>query len=319
MINEESVNLIDITQMPVRSGSSFFDALIRAREFLLNTISGVDDKSVVNRNMVPGDMKPSTDLAEKLKQTLDDLKISVMDAEGVNVNHEALRSSKAYAAYHEECLAVLDLFNPEELKPGEARRAFWINLYNALVMDAVIDLRVQRSVTEGRLGMLTFFRKAAYSVYGRRMSLEDIEHGILRANRGNPYVPGVQFSSSDSRSEWVLPIDVRIHFAINCGGRSCPPIRSYSPDKLYEQLDIAARSFVHGTVVVRPESNEVSLSKIFRWYQADFGGHDGVVEFLINNLPNDSRRDFLRTFGVNVRLVYEPYNWDLNGYGAAID
>jgi hypothetical protein len=72
-------------------------------------------------------------------------------------------------------------------------------------------------------------------------------------------------------------------------------------------------------VVVRPESNEVSLSQIFRWYQADFGGRDGVVEFLIHYLPNDGRRDFLRTFGDNVRLVHEPYNWDLNGYGAAKD
>ncbi|MGB3713688.1 MAG: DUF547 domain-containing protein [Candidatus Promineifilaceae bacterium] len=312
MINDEALDTANISRALVQSGSSFSDMLIRGREFLLDMISGVDDSRIVNRHVAAIDMQPSADLAQKLKQTLDDLKISVMDANGAKVDYQALRVSSAYAAYHEECLAVLDRFNPADLTSTEARRAFWINLYNALVMDAVIDLGIQRSVTEGRLGLLTFFRRAAYSVNGKRVSLDDIEHGILRGNRGNPYVPGVHFSSGDQRLRWALSLDPRIHFALNCGGRSCPPIRSYSPDRLNEQLDIAARSFVDSTVATRPESGEVLLSKIFRWYEKDFGGRENMVDFLINYLPEDERRDYLVAERGYIRLRYNPYDWGLN-------
>lgn len=312
MINDETLDTANISRALVQSGSSFTDGLIRGREFLLDTISGVDDSRIVNRYFAPNDMQPSADLAQKLKQTLDDLKISVMDANGAKVDYQALRVSSAYAAYHEECLAVLDRFNPEDLTTVEARRAFWINLYNALVMDAVIDLGIQRSVTEGRLGLLTFFRRAAYSVKGRRVSLDDIEHGILRGNRGNPYIPGVHFSSGDQRLGWALSLDPRIHFALNCGGRSCPPIRSYSPDRLDEQLDIAARSFIDSTVATRPEIGEVLLSKIFRWYEKDFGGRESMLDFLINYLPEDERRDYLVAERGDIRLRYTPYDWGLN-------
>jgi hypothetical protein len=312
MINDESLDTANISRARIQSGSPFSDVLIRGREWLLDMISGVDDSRIVNRYFPATDMQPSADLAQKLKQTLDDLKISVMDTSGAKVDYAALRVSSAYAAYHEECLAMLNRFNPEDLTTVEARRAFWINLYNALVMDAVIDLGIQRSVTEGRLGLLTFFRRAAYSVNGRRVSLDDIEHGILRGNRGNPYIPGVHFSSGDRRLEWALTLDPRIHFALNCGGKSCPPIRSYSPDRLEAQLDIAARSFVNSTVVIRPESDEVLLSKIFRWYEKDFGGRENLVDFLIEYLPEDERRDYLAKTRGHIRLRYTPYDWGLN-------
>lgn len=312
MIKEESPDQRDISRSLAGSNSTLSDAYIRGREFLLNKLARAGDSQVINRNLVNHGMSPSLDLAERLKQTLVDLRVSVMYESGSKIDYEALRASPAYAAYHQECLAVLDRFNPEDLKTEEAFRAFWINLYNALVLDAVITFGVRQSVTEGRLGMMAFFRRAAYSVDGKRVSLEDIEHGILRANRGNPYVPGVHFPSGDRRLDWALPLDPRIHFALNCGGRSCPPIRSYSPEKLDEQLDVAARSFVDGTVEIQPKNNEVLLSQIFRWYEKDFGGRDGVLDFLTSYLPNDHRREFLETSKSYLRLRHEPYDWGLN-------
>jgi hypothetical protein len=312
MMREEAAATTKLIQPIVKSGSSIADTLIRGREFILDLISGSDESRIVNRTFTATDMEPPADLAQRLKETLDDLKISVMDADGAKIDYDALRVSTAYTAYHEECLAVLDRFNPDDLATVEARRAFWLNLYNALVMDAVIDLGIQRSVTEGWIGLLTFFRRAAYSVDGKRVSLDDIEHGILRGNRGNPYVPGVHFSSSDPRLAWALPLDPRLHFALNCGGRSCPPIRSYSPARLNEQLDMAARSFVDGTVAVNPESHEVVLSKIFQWYENDFGGRERLFDFLITTLPDDARRDYLETSREDIRLRYSPYDWGLN-------
>ena len=313
MIEYEVAGLIDHSQNPATSRFALSDTLISGREIVLDLLSGSNKRRVVNRNLATSSMQPSAELAEKLKQTLDDLKLSVMNAEGTSVDYDALRTSEAYEKYHDECLSVLNSFDPDLLSSTEARRAFWINLYNALVIDAVIDLGVKKSVAEGRLGMLTFFRHAAYSVNGKRVSLEDIEHGILRGNKGNPYVPGVHFRSSDARFKWALPLDPRVHFALNCGGKSCPPIRSFAAEKLDEQLDIAARSFVNGTVDIEPGSGMVAASKIFSWYAGDFGGRNGVVDFLIHHLPNGNRREFITTNRESIVLSYKAYDWSLNG------
>jgi hypothetical protein len=161
--------------------------------------------------------------------------------------------------------------------------------------------------------MLSFFRRAAYIVDGQRVSLEDIEHGILRGNRGNPYVPGAHFAGPDPRRAWSLPLDPRIHFALNCGGNFCPPIQSYAPQRLDAQLDLAARNFVNATVEIAPESDEVRLSQILRWYEGDFGSRDEMIDFLIVHLPDDARRDYLSANRGAYRLVYTPYDWRLNG------
>ena len=180
------------------------------------------------------------------------------------------------------------------------------------MLDAVIAGEVQQSVTEGWLGQVAFFRRAAYVVDGRRVSLEDIEHGILRGNRGNPFLPGPHFPSADPRRAWSLPLDPRLHFALNCGGVSCPPIRAYTADQLDAQLDLAARNFIGGTVHVDP-GGAVELSQLLQWYAADFGGRAGVLDFVIDYLPPaDGRRAWLREQHGHVRLRYTPYDWSLN-------
>jgi hypothetical protein len=101
-------------------------------------------------------------------------------------------------------------------------------------------------------------------------------------------VPGPHFASDDPRLAWSLPLDSRLHFALNCGGRSCPPIRSYSAEK----LDLATCVFLVATVEVGENSDEVWLSRILSWYRGDFGGREGVLDFLIRYLPAGERRDF---------------------------
>ena len=288
------------------------DFLIRARESILNGLAGVRPSLVINGGLPEVDMDMPNDLAARLKQTLDELKVSVMDETGAKIDYRALRNSPAYAAYQEECLAVLRHFKPDSLPTQVARRAFWINLYNALVLDAVITFDVERSVTEGRLGMLAFFRRAAYLVDGQRVSLEDIEHGILRANRGNPFVLGAHFPAQDPRLAWSLPADPRLHFALNCGGRSCPPIRSYSAEKLEEQLDLATRGFVSSSTEIRQEKKQLLLSRIFQWYRNDFGGREGIIDFLIHYLPDDESRHFIIENRDKLRLRYSNYDWRLN-------
>ena len=267
---------------------------------------------VINQTVAEVEIPAAEDLAARLKQTLDELKASAMDESGAKVDYAAIRDSLAYADYQSACQAALRQFKPDSLPSESARRAFWINLYNALVLDAVISFSVQHSVVEGRLGMLAFFRRAAYLVDGRRVSLEDIEHGILRANRGNPYVPGAHFASIDPRLAWCLPLDPRLHFALNCGGLSCPPIRSYTAERLDQQLDLAARGFVAASVEIRPEKSQLWMSRIMQWYRRDFGGREGILDYLERYLPDDERRTYVNENRATLELRTMKYDWRLN-------
>ena len=287
--------------------------LIKTREKILERISGVPSNQVLNPYVgdIPQDL--GTQPAAELKKVLDMMKIEAMEDGGAEVNYALLRSSPAYNEYRKVCSPKLRGLDPDSFSTRQEKITFWINLYNALVLDAVIYFGVQRSVTEGRLGVLAFFRRAAYNVGGYRVSADDIEHGILRSNSGHPYLPGAHFTQDDQRETWVIsPLDVRIHFALNCASRSCPPIQTYSADHLNAQLDMAARNFVNNHVKIDAERRTMTTSAIFRWYQRDFGGLKGVLRFITDHLPEDDRRDWLTNHQHNVRLRYEPYDWGLN-------
>jgi len=287
------------------------DGLIGLREKLLNGLSGVKSGDVLNLASAGSLLEDGIDPAADLKLALDRIKSAAMDESGAYVDYTALRASAAYQEFRSVCSTRLRTFDPVGMT-YEGQMAFWINLYNALVMDAVIAFDVHHSVSEGRLGQLTFFRRAAYDVAGLRVSLEDIEHGILRANRGHPFLPGPHFTSKDARRAWVLPLDPRVHFALNCASRSCPPIQVYSAGHLEAQLDLAARNFIDSDLRLNPANNLLVVSSLFRWFEGDFGGREGIVSFLIDHLPFDGRRVWLSNKKDVMKLRYEPYDWSLN-------
>lgn len=292
---------------------TLMDTLVTVREALLNRVLGVHPDEVLNAGDPGGTPRPGAEVAAELKRAVNAFKATAMDATGSQVDYVRLRESEAYAAYRSSCTPQLCHLDLATLSTRQEQLAFWINLYNTLVIDAVIAFDVQHSVREGRVGVLAFFRRAAYNVGGQRFSCDDIEHGILRANRGHPFIPGPQFSPSDPRCAWVISsLEARIHFALNCASRSCPPLGVYDAADLHAQLDLAARNFVAAEVTVDPARGEVRLSSIFRWYQGDFGGRQGVIAFLLQHLPDDENRRWLATQGDSVQFVYQPYDWSLN-------
>lgn len=288
------------------------DALIGVRELLLNAVVGAGSIAAINSKLPDLPMDDSENIASQLKQALDEIMASVSNESGTAIDYLALRQNDAYSIYKQECLAALKTYDPRSIKSEESRRAFWINLYNALVLDAILMFNVTSSVDEGPLGLVAFFRRAAYVVNGRKISLEDIEHGILRSNNGNPYILGKHFPSNDPRVEWVLPLDPRIHFALNCGGRACPPIQSYSGENLNHQLDLATKSFLATSVEVDEKRNEITVSKILKWYADDFGGKDGIIDFLINHLPTEEHQRFISDNRQRLNIRYAGYDWALN-------
>jgi hypothetical protein len=291
------------------------DLLIRLREAVLDAITRTKPAGVLNGgNSSDNDSREAgMDLPTELKRFLDMAKSQAMDDTGLSVDYESLRGSRLYGEYRQSCSPRLKYFDPQQLNRKQEKLAFWINLYNALVLDGVIAKGVTESVASSPLKLLAFFRQTSYNVGGQRMSCDDIEHGVLRGNRGHPMLPGRQFPSSDSRNSWLVsPPDARIHFALNCASRSCPPIQVYSADELDTQLDLAARNFVNTDMMIDPERRAAHLSAIFSWYQLDFGGREGVIDFLLKYLTEDDRRSWLEDHRASIQFRYKDYDWGLN-------
>ncbi len=292
---------------------TLMDTLVTARETLLSRSLGFAHDTVLNGAEAAGPPLPGPELAAALKRSANALKAAAIDAEGRHVDYDRLSASEAYAALRHDLTPRLRDLDLSTLATREQRLAFWINLYNVLILDATITLGISRSVTEGRLGVVSFFRRAAYGVGGQRFGANDIEHGILRANLPHWAIPGPQFGPRDPRLAWrVTPLDPRIHFALNCASRSCPPIGVYDAARIDAQLDLAAASFVANDVAIDPRTGVVRLSAIFKWYAGDFGGRAGVLAFLKERLPDGEGRDWLRRQGPYVKLIYYPYDWGLN-------
>lgn len=311
MIKQGGQSTVNSEQWSVMKVS---DLLVDAREAVLNGVLGVDADAVLNDQPAPENASPSgAEIAAEIKRMVNAFKSTAMADDGSYVDYAQLRSSEAYASYRTERTPLLRRLDLATLETPEEQLAFWINLYNALVVDAVIAFGVEESVTAGFAGALKFFRRAAYNVGGHRFSLEAIEHGVLRANNRHPYVPGPQFPSADPRCAWVIsPLDPRIHFALNCASRSCPPIGVYDAGNIDAQLDLATGNFVNAEVEIDPGAGEVRLSQIFEWYAGDFGGRAGVIDFLLCHLRDDASREWLAGNREKVTFSYQPYDWTLN-------
>ncbi|MBI3762728.1 MAG: DUF547 domain-containing protein [Chloroflexi bacterium] len=272
----------------------------------------ITSESVLNSGPPPSNT-PSP-LAVELKMAVNAMKTQAFDVERGRVDYAALRDSAAYADYC-LCSRRLQSFDPLQLRTHEERLAFWINLYNALIVDAVIAFGVKRSVTE----VPGFFWKAAYCIGGHRFCTFDVENGVLRANAGHPAIPGPHFGPSDPRRAYSLPVcDPRIHFALVCAARSCPPIAVYDADNIAGQLESAARTFVNGggaeVDVVRGEAR---LSSIFQWYAPDFGGPSlgwGDMRLVLRRLSRwvADESAIQRLAAGDLKIKYLPYDWALN-------
>jgi hypothetical protein len=172
--------------------------------------------------------------------------------------------------------------------------AHWINLYNAFTIQAVLDAYPIASIRPTLLGLpnwiafLRFFQRQRHLLKGTRFSLAQIENRMLRP-LGDP----------------------RIHFAIVCASLGCPQLRNraYRPELVEQQLEQDLLRFLHNPDKVRldHQRNILYCSKIFQWYKADFlRVSPSLASYILPRLP------FHFGQAVNPRVVFLPYDWNLN-------
>lgn len=221
------------------------------------------------------------------------------------VDYARLRGSPEFAAAVEAARGLGHLAL-DTLTSDDARRAFWINVYNALVLHGIVALGVRRSVARA----WNFFGRAAYRVGGFVLTPDDVEHGVLRGNRRRKIPPLRPFGSRDPRRALALAtLDPRVHFAINCGARSCPPVGVYRSEAIETQLDHAARGFVNAEVTL--EDGRIVCSRLFKWYRGDFDEAGGLAAFLLRHLDDGPARRALAS-GNPRRVGFRGWDWSLH-------
>lgn len=174
---------------------------------------------------------------------------------------------------------------------------FWINLYNELTVKFVVDRYPLPSIKDsGALAMLFSanpFTKKLITIEGEELSLDDIEHRILR--------PG-----------WRDP---RIHYTLNCASLGCPNLqtRAYTVANAEAMLDGAARQYVNHPRAVAVVGGKLNVSSIYVWYKADFGGTDEGVIFHLKRYAGPQLQQALS--GVD-HISDHHYDWSLNDQAA---
>jgi len=182
-----------------------------------------------------------------------------------------------------------------EMMSHDGRLAFWINAYNAVVIDKVIRWKPKKSVRETLVPGLwistRFFTTKEHTVAGRLVSPDDIENEILRKQLREP----------------------RIHFAIICASRGCPPMPhfAYNEEKVQDKLREVTRNYLNSKrgTQIDAANNTLYISKIFDWFAGDFKTAAGSVLAFIKPYLNEGTLDFLAG---NPKIDYISYDWSLN-------
>jgi len=286
----------------------------------IKIVSGSSARPLNSHFIWTGQIDDPVALSEKLRMLILKLYDEHMSPDGRHVDYNGLLTDPKFRKYV-DTTAALQAIRLEDLK-GENRKCFWINIYNSLIVHALTVV----GPAESTLARLSWFGAISYKIGGYVFSANDIEHGILRANSpspasiwsilGFPKFASKTFSSGDPRANLAMEAtDPRIHFALNCGAVSCPPIKVYSPERLEEGLESAAEAFCQDEVEVHFDRKEVVLSSIFKWYGKDFGETKGdLIRFIIGYVSDDTRQKLssLLRDEKDINLIYKKYDWSTN-------
>jgi hypothetical protein len=198
------------------------------------------------------------------------------------VNYPGFQDNASFKAY------VAELAKPAKLAGRADELAYYINAYNALAIQGILDGLSPSSF----FGRQRYFKGQEWPLDGKKITLYDLEHKILR-----------------------LKDEPRMHFAIICASKSCPFLRNeaYTAAKLDAQLDDQARQFVNDPFRNRydPAKRTAHLSEIFKWFDEDFRGAGSVQKYVAKYVADPEVAKALAQDGFRVEWI--DYDWSLNG------
>jgi Protein of unknown function, DUF547 len=255
----------EIISETISAKSVIIDTLVKNSK----TTQVVENKSVIIEKMIEKPVK----ISSSDHSVWNDLLKKHVSATG-KVNYKGFKTD----------LELLDTYMrslnenaPSENASKEARLAYWINAYNAVTIRLIVANYPLTSITKLDAGKPWDVKR--YSNGGKKISLNDIENNILRPMG-----------------------DARIHFALNCAAKSCPPLlnEAFTAENVNKLLEQRTKQFINSSRTVI-EKDEIKVSKIFDWYGKDFGN---VVDFVNKYAKTKAPK--------TAKVTYMDYDWNLN-------
>ena len=209
-------------------------------------------------------------------QPLDELLKTYVSTSGI-VDYTGLKNNSSKL---DAIIKLLQSNAPKASWSKSTHLAYWINAYNVFTLKLIVDNYPVKSIMDLHNGKPWDVKWI--NIGGKTYSLNQIEHEIIRPT----------FK------------DARIHFAVNCAAKSCPPLsnEAYKPKSLDSQLDKNTKSFINNTAYNNLAEGKVSISKIFEWYRDDFG-----------NLTSYLNKYSKVQINPAAKLSFTEYDWSLNG------
>jgi len=253
-------------------------------------------------NNVMGMTKPDTDSAVTSSINIEKNIVEKSQNKLVQLSQDFMYAAKTGEQTTSFITSLKDLSMDEltaTITNDNEKKAFWINLYNAYTNTALKNNPDQYS-NRGK-----FFGNEFIEIAGKKFSLDGIEHGILRRSKikwslgyFNKLFPG--------KTEKLLRVDkldYSLHFALNCGAKSCPPIAFYKSENIDQQLDLATKAYLTGEAEYDAATNIVKLPTLMSWFRRDFGGKKKMIELLkqLSIIPVDK----------NPKVKFKSYDWTL--------
>lgn len=188
----------------------------------------------------------------------------------------------------------------QELDNDLIKMAFWINVYNAHIQ-IILGNNPEKFGDRG-----SFFKDKQFYIACQHLSFEDVEHGIIRSSKaplGLGYLPA-WFPGKYERKMRTNKADGRVHFALNCGAKSCPPVAAYDYRRMDEQLNLISEQYLNNHSTYEEAENVVYVPRLLQWFSADFGWFkSGKRKFLAKHgaIPK----------GTKPKMKFNDYDWTL--------
>lgn len=224
--------------------------------------------------------------------------------DAIRLSIQLLESIKSNNKDTDMIMHILSKMHPDslavQLKNDNQKKAFWINIYNAYIQ---IILKENPELYESRN---SFFSNKRVTIAQRELSFDDIEHGIIRSSRVKLAMGFLEdpFADEFEKKFRTQNLDNRIHFALNCGAKSCPPISIYHPNTIDQQLDENAKYFLQMESSFDEENKVLNTSVLFSWFRGDFGTKKDLINLLekYNVIEKNTYPE----------IKYNNYNWTLD-------
>lgn len=263
-------------------------------------------------SFTPGQLVPEPrgtfQILHELSTHFANLVSDVTIRDGLAVIYANIRTSQHWPSIL-LCLSELAHSTLDSEKVDETvKKACLFNLYNLMIIHGKLVYGHPKDITvRGK-----FFERCAYVIAGHRLSSIELEHGVLRLKMADAHpLSSLRLSEKDAR----------MHFILNCGAKSCPPLIPLQPLKAEQVLRTATADFIRYNAKIDVAEKFVLLSRLWKWFRVDFTPLDPESDALLLNwirehapenvretidqLTPDLKRD-------NVKLKFDVYDWGDN-------